>query len=204
MTGDTTRILGIDPGSQITGYGVIELAGQQTRFIACGAIRVKANAGDAIGDKLKFIFESVSEVIAQYQPDESAIEQVFLAKNADSALKLGQARGAALVALATHDLPIAEYTAKRVKQSVVGKGAATKDQVQHMVKMLLSQTITAKLGKSGHLQADAADALAIALCHAQHRGVLGGAYEGAYEGVLATTHARNTGRSSSWRKFKVN
>lgn len=182
-----TRIIGIDPGSVITGYGVIEHAGRDTKFLACGGIKI---TGENIGEKMRCVFDSITQVVQQWQPEEAAIEQVFLARNADSALKLGQARGAALVALATNDLPITEYTAKRVKQAVVGKGGATKDQVQHMVTMLLNL-------KQQKLQADAADALAIALCHSQHRGALGQAYEG----VLATTHARK--RGSSWRKVKL-
>lgn len=197
------RILGIDPGSVVTGYGVIEVQGNHTRYISCGGIRIN---GDNIGAKMKCVFENIAQVIQEWQPHEASIEQVFLARNADSALKLGQARGAALAALATHDLSIAEYTAKRVKQSVVGKGGASKDQVQHMVKMLLNLTENKQLSpqatnRNGELQADAADALAIALCHAQHRGVLGNAYQG----LLATTHARKRGssRSSSWRNLKI-
>lgn len=151
-------ILGIDPGSRVTGYGVINTVGVKHEYIASGCIRVK---GETLPEKLKYIFEGVNEVIDTYIPQEMAIEQVFMAKNADSALKLGQARGSAIVAATSQDLPVFEYAARRVKQSVVGKGSADKAQVQHMVKTLLKLAATP--------QADAADALAIALCHANTR-----------------------------------
>ncbi|WP_317929127.1 crossover junction endodeoxyribonuclease RuvC [Halioxenophilus sp. WMMB6] len=149
-------ILGVDPGSLKTGFGVIDSLGGRVAYVASGVIRLPAN--DSLPARLKTIFEALSEIIAEYQPAEMAIEQVFMAKNAGSALKLGQARGAAIVAAGFHDLPVAEYEARKVKQSVVGTGAADKHQVQHMVKHLL------KLNKTP--QEDAADALAIALCHA--------------------------------------
>ncbi|GAA3939637.1 crossover junction endodeoxyribonuclease RuvC [Litoribacillus peritrichatus] len=151
-------ILGIDPGSRVTGYGVINTVGVKHEYIASGCIRVK---GETLPEKLKYIFEGVNEVIDTYIPQEMAIEQVFMAKNADSALKLGQARGSAIVAATSQNLPVFEYAARRVKQSVVGKGSADKAQVQHMVKTLLKLAATP--------QADAADALAIALCHANTR-----------------------------------
>ncbi|MGJ8682394.1 crossover junction endodeoxyribonuclease RuvC [Paraglaciecola sp.] len=147
-------ILGIDPGSRITGYGVIKKVGNNSQYVGSGCIRVQ---GTELAPRLKQIFDGVSEIIQQYQPTEFAIEQVFMAKNPDSALKLGQARGAAIVAATTFDLPVAEYSARQIKQSVVGKGGADKSQVQHMVTYLL------KLGATP--QADAADALAVALCH---------------------------------------
>ncbi|WP_340676520.1 crossover junction endodeoxyribonuclease RuvC [Paraglaciecola sp.] len=147
-------ILGIDPGSRITGYGIIKQVGAKTEYLGSGCIRMQ---GDALAPRLKQIFDGVSEIISQFQPTEFAIEQVFMAKNPDSALKLGQARGAAIVAATNHDLPVAEYSARQIKQSVVGKGNADKTQVQHMVTYLL------KLKASP--QADAADALAVALCH---------------------------------------
>lgn len=151
-------ILGIDPGSRITGYGLINSVGVKNEYVASGCIRVK---GETLPEKLKYIFDGVSEVIDTYIPQEMSIEQVFLSKNADSALKLGQARGAAIVAATTQDVPVFEYAARRVKQSVVGKGSADKTQVQHMVMTLL------KL--SAAPQVDASDALAIALCHANSR-----------------------------------
>ncbi|MDU0356070.1 crossover junction endodeoxyribonuclease RuvC [Paraglaciecola aquimarina] len=147
-------ILGIDPGSRITGYGVIRKVGSHSEYLGSGCIRVQ---GTELAGRLKQIFDGVSEIIHQFQPTEFAIEQVFMAKNPDSALKLGQARGAAIVAATTFDLPVAEYSARQIKQSVVGKGSADKSQVQHMVTYLL------KLGATP--QADAADALAVALCH---------------------------------------
>jgi crossover junction endodeoxyribonuclease RuvC len=147
-------ILGIDPGSRITGYGVIKKIASRSEYVASGCIRTQ---GSELAPRLKQIFDGVREIIHQFKPDEFAIEQVFMAKNPDSALKLGQARGAAIVAATTFDLPVAEYSARQIKQSVVGKGGADKTQVQHMVTHLL------KLSASP--QADAADALAVALCH---------------------------------------
>jgi len=147
-------ILGIDPGSRITGFGLIKMNGRQIEYVASGCIRVKDGI---LSEKLKQIFDSVSEIIQQYQPDEAAIEQVFMAKNADSALKLGQARGAAMVAMANQGLIVAEYSARQIKQSVVGTGAADKTQVQHMVTNLLALNASP--------QADAADGLAVAICH---------------------------------------
>ncbi len=149
------RILGIDPGSRITGFGVVESNGRYSRHIASGAIRLD---GEVLADKLGMIFRQVSAVIQEYQPQQMAIEKIFMARNADSALKLGQARGVAICAGVMQSLPVAEYTPRYVKQSVVGTGGADKKQVQHMMKMLLNLP--------GKLQADAADALAIALCHA--------------------------------------
>lgn len=147
-------ILGIDPGSRITGYGVIQQQGAKTQYLGSGCIRL----GDApLPSRLKQVFDGVSQIIEQFKPDMFAIEQVFLAHNPDSALKLGQARGAAIVAATHFDLPVAEYSARQIKQAVVGKGAADKSQVQHMVTYLLSLP--------SKPQADAADALAVALCH---------------------------------------
>ncbi len=154
-----TRILGIDPGSIITGYGVIEESSRNSnKYIASGSIRVKA---DSFPERLKLIFDGVSEVIALYQPEEMAIEQVFMHKNADSALKLGQARGAAICASMHAGLPVSEYAARQVKQALVGKGNADKTQVQHMVKILLRL--------QGELQIDASDALGICLCHSHYQ-----------------------------------
>ncbi|WJG08114.1 crossover junction endodeoxyribonuclease RuvC [Aliiglaciecola sp. LCG003] len=147
-------ILGIDPGSRITGYGVIKQVGNKFSYLGSGCIRMQ---GDELGPRLDQIFNGVSEIILQFQPNEFAIEQVFMAKNPDSALKLGQARGAAIVAATQSKLRIAEYSARQIKQSVVGKGSADKTQVQHMVTYLLKLASTP--------QADAADALAVALCH---------------------------------------
>lgn len=148
-------ILGIDPGSRKTGFGIINCQGAKSSYVTSGVIRVP---DISLPERLKVIFDSVSEIIEKYCPQEMAVENVFMAKSAGSALKLGQARGAAIVAGVNHDLPVSEYEARKVKQSVVGHGAADKAQVQHMVKTLL------KLPASP--QEDAADALAIALCHA--------------------------------------
>ncbi|OKY28019.1 crossover junction endodeoxyribonuclease RuvC [Thalassotalea sp. PP2-459] len=150
-------ILGIDPGSRFTGYGVIEQQGRTITYLGSGCIKAIA-AGDDLGDRLQTIYAGVSEIILQFQPTMFAIEQVFMAKNPDSALKLGQARGAAIVAATSAELKIAEYSARQIKQSVVGTGGADKMQVQHMVKSILKLPATP--------QADAADALAVALCHA--------------------------------------
>ncbi|MCX8963554.1 crossover junction endodeoxyribonuclease RuvC [Erwinia psidii] len=147
-------ILGIDPGSRITGYGVIRQVGRQLSWLGSGCIRT--NVTD-LPSRLKLIYAGVSEIITQFQPDFFAIEQVFMAKNADSALKLGQARGCAIVAAVNHDLPVFEYAARQVKQTVAGTGGAEKSQVQHMVKTLLKLSVSP--------QADAADALAIAITH---------------------------------------
>lgn len=153
------RILGIDPGSRITGYGIIEETSRGTnKYIASGSIRVKA---DSFPERLKQIFDGVTEVIALYQPTQMAIEQVFMHKNADSALKLGQARGAAICASMNAGLPVSEYAARQVKQALVGKGGADKAQVQHMVKILLCI--------QGELQMDASDALGISLCHSHYQ-----------------------------------
>ncbi|WP_392565114.1 crossover junction endodeoxyribonuclease RuvC [Utexia brackfieldae] len=147
-------ILGIDPGSRLTGYGVIRQSGRQLEYLGSGCIRT---AAPDIPTRLKRIYAGVNEIIQQFQPQFFAIEQVFMSRNADSALKLGQARGAAIVAAVNHDLPVFEYAARQVKQSVVGTGAADKSQVQHMVKTLLKLPACP--------QADAADALAIAITH---------------------------------------
>lgn len=152
------KILGIDPGSRITGYGIIEVNGNHHRYLTSGCIRLQS--GD-LPERLGKIFQTVSELILQWQPDEAAVEEVFVHHNVKGALKLGQARGAAIVAAAHYALTTAEYSARAVKQSVVGYGAADKTQMQHMVKTLLNLASTPA--------ADAADALAVALCHAQQR-----------------------------------
>jgi crossover junction endodeoxyribonuclease RuvC len=153
-----TRILGVDPGSRITGYGIIDAAPQGPILVACGCIRAD---GDHFPERLRQIYDGILQVTREHQPHELAIEQVFMHKNADSALKLGQARGAAICGALAAGLPVYEYAARQVKQAIVGKGAADKIQVQHMVKVLL------KL--STPLQADASDALGIALCHLHTR-----------------------------------
>lgn len=160
-----TRILGIDPGSQCTGVGIIDVdaAGKATHVFHTP---LKLLEGDAAGKnefplRLKLLFQGLGEVIDAHHPDEIAIERVFMARNPDSALKLGHARGAAICAAVMRDLPVHEYAAREVKLAVVGKGSADKAQVQHMVGVILNL--------KGKLQADAADALAIAITHAHVR-----------------------------------
>ncbi len=154
-------ILGIDPGSRITGYGVIEQQGAHCYYVASGCIRIQ---GDELPERLQQVYDGITQVIARYCPQQVGIERVFMGRNADSALKLGQARGVAIVAAVNQALPVSEYSARQVKQAVVGNGGADKTQVQAMVTELL------KL--SGTPQADAADALAIALCHAHSQASL--------------------------------
>jgi crossover junction endodeoxyribonuclease RuvC len=169
------RILGIDPGLRITGYGVIEQTGQQLSYIASGVIRTET--GELPG-RLKILFDGISEVMSQFQPEAAAVEKVFVNVNPQSTLLLGQARGAAITALTVAGLPVFEYTALQVKQAVVGNGHADKTQVQHMVKRLL--TLPAEP------RADSADALACAICHAH-----GGRGLGA---LLSASGRRRAGR----------
>lgn len=147
-------ILGIDPGSRCTGYGIIETVGFKSRFIDCGHL---ATTSPSIPERLKVIFEGIGSLFMRYALQGVAIEQVFFHRNADSALKLGQARGAAIAAVVSRGIPVFEYSARQVKQAVVGSGGADKVQVGYMVRHLLNL--------EQNLQADAADALAIALCH---------------------------------------
>ncbi|OUR67995.1 crossover junction endodeoxyribonuclease RuvC, partial [Cycloclasticus sp. 46_83_sub15_T18] len=128
------RILGIDPGSRVTGYGLIEVNGRAVKYIDSGCIRT---GGGTLPSRLKTIHLGVREIIQHYKPQEMAVEQVFMAKNADSALKLGQARAAAICAVFDDDIEVFEYAARQIKQALVGKGSADKTQVQHMVKVLL-------------------------------------------------------------------
>lgn len=151
------RILGIDPGSQVTGYGIVEIVGSLTRPVIWGAIRT---SGDH-SNRLRQIFTQVGELVALHRPDEIAIERVFVNRNVDSALKLGQARAAAICATFERTLPIHEYAPREIKKALVGNGGAEKSQVEHMVRIVL--------GLRGLLQADAADALAIAICHSHAR-----------------------------------
>ena len=149
------RIIGIDPGSRITGIGVIETDGQRLVHIFSTCLRLGERP---LPERLGLIYTGIADIIRTYQPDEMSVEEVFVATNAGGALKLGQARGAAICAGVTLALPVFEYTAKQVKQATVGKGAAQKTQVQHMIRVLLNL--------QGKLQADTADALAVAVCHA--------------------------------------
>lgn len=153
-----TIILGIDPGSRITGYGLIKESQQQLQYLDSGCIRTTSVELSA---RLLQIFNGICELMERFSPDEVAIEQIFMHQNANTALKLGHARGVAMVACASHRVPVMEYSAREVKQSVVGYGAAQKSQVKHMVVNLLM------LNSSP--QNDAADALAIAICHSHSR-----------------------------------
>ena len=150
------RILGVDPGSRVTGFGVIDVIGSQHIYVASGCI--KTTLGAPLSERIRIIVQNLREVITTYQPTQTAVEQVFVNVNPAATLVLGQARGAVLAALTLGELPVFEYTALQVKQAVVGKGKAAKEQVQHMVVQMLSL--------SGTPQADAADALAVALTHA--------------------------------------
>ncbi len=152
------RILGIDPGSQITGYGVIEMDGNRSIYVDCGCIRA---SGDTLADRLNSIYHGIHQIVEIHSPHEVSVEKVFMSKNADSALKLGQARGVAICAASRPQIPVIEYAATEVKKAIVGKGRADKTQIQHMVRILLNL--------QGKLQVDAADALAIALCHGHTR-----------------------------------
>lgn len=152
------RILGIDPGSLFTGYGIVDYDGQQLRHVASGCLRV---AGMQFSARLREIFAGMSAVLDEFAPQEAAVEQAFVHKNADSALKLGQARAAAICATFDAAPRLFEYTPRAIKLALTGKGSASKDQVQHMVKVLL--------GLRERLQADSADALAVAICHAHSR-----------------------------------
>ncbi|MEM8816774.1 MAG: crossover junction endodeoxyribonuclease RuvC [Pseudomonadota bacterium] len=152
------RILGIDPGSRVTGFGLIDVAGNEVAYRASGAVRT---ADGSFPDRLRQIYLAVGEIVAEHSPDIVAVENVFMARNAASALKLGQARSAALCATFTHEVEVFEYSPREVKLAVVGTGGASKTQVQHMIVSLL------KL--AGEPGSDAADALAVALCHAHQR-----------------------------------
>ncbi|MEE4361597.1 MAG: crossover junction endodeoxyribonuclease RuvC [Pseudomonadales bacterium] len=156
-----TIVLGIDPGSRITGYGLVAVEGTRHRYVASGCIRT----GDgALPERLGRIQAGLADVIREHAPAEAAVEKVFVYRSADSALKLGQARGAAVLTAVMAGLVIAEYAAPKVKQALTGTGAANKEQVAHMVRVML--------GIRGELQADAADALAIAICHLHTRSSL--------------------------------
>lgn len=153
-----TRILGIDPGSHITGFGVIEARGGRIVYVTSGCVRAE---GDDLATRLKSIYDGVAEIAAEFRPDQVAVERVFVRRNIDSALKLGQARGSAICAVAGRGLVVFEYTPAQIKQAIVGRGNAGKEQIQFMVRTLLKLP--------GVPQADAADALACALCH-RHAG----------------------------------
>ena len=176
-------IIGIDPGSRLTGYGIIKKDGQKLSFVDAGTIRTETTE---MPERLKRIFAGVDRIVKFHGPTEAAVEQVFMAQNPDSALKLGQARGAAIAALVNLDLQVAEYTARQIKQSVVGYGAADKEQVQMMVMKLLKLSIQP--------QADAADALAAAICHAHASGSMSKLAVLNALGGMARGRSRNSSR----------
>lgn len=153
-----TVLLGIDPGSRHTGWGVIDQQGNREQLLACGTI---STTYEDMAPRLGEIYTGIATVVAEYSPREVGIEKVFMARNADSALKLGQARGAAITAVVNAGLDVFEYSPRQIKQALVGRGGAEKHQVAQMVTRLLSLTETP--------QADAADALAVAICHAHMR-----------------------------------
>lgn len=178
-----TRIIGIDPGSRKTGFGIIELDGQKIRHVING--RLMVGDGD-FPNRLKQIFEGLTDIIQRYQPDMMAIENVFLHKNADSALKLGQARGAAICAGVSQDLKVYEYSATQIKKAVVGNGHAKKDQVQYMMSVILSL--------SEALEEDAADALACAVTHANFAAIGGRQNSKLPEGMRTSRRGGRYGR----------
>lgn len=152
------RIVGIDPGSRATGVGVIDATPQHATCIFYDTLKV---AGESFPQRLTDIFTGLTEILQEYQPEEAAIETVFVNRNVSSALKLGQARGAAICAAGARGLPVSEYAPRQIKQAVVGNGGADKEQVQHMVRLLLSVR--------EDIPSDAADALGVAICHAHSR-----------------------------------
>ncbi|MDG1487729.1 MAG: crossover junction endodeoxyribonuclease RuvC [SAR324 cluster bacterium] len=153
---DSLRILGIDPGSRKTGYGLIEHSGNRTRYLASGCI--KLNVKETLAERLQQLSTELDKLIEEFQPDCGAVEKIFFAKNAQSALTLGHARGVILLKFSERQLVVHEYQALKVKQTVVGVGRADKNQIQHMVKILLNL--------QNKLQEDEADALAVAITHA--------------------------------------
>ena len=178
------RVFGIDPGTERTGYGCVETDGSRHRVVACGAIA--APALGSFSERLFDIHRRLAALIAELRPESVAIENLFYAVNARSALKLGHARGVAMLAAAQAGLPVAEYTPAEVKRAVVGYGRADKQQVQQMVKLLLHLPVVP-------MPHDAADALAVAICHV-HSLPRGG-------GAVATGRGRTT--ATSWRRLRV-
>ena len=158
--GSSIRIIGIDPGLRNLGWGIVDCEGTRLSFVACGSVH--SNAKLSLADRLRQLHDGLAEIIHAHQPHEAAVEETFVNRDPQSALKLGQARGIALLVPALAGLPVAEYAANLVKKTVVGAGHAEKAQVAMMVKVLLP--------KSDAKSADAADALALAICHSQHRG----------------------------------
>lgn len=183
------RVLGIDPGSNITGFGIIDWDGRNARYIESGCIRV---GHLPVHVRLGQIYHSLATIITHFKPQTVAIEQIFLAHSVSSALKLGQARGAAMVAVARASLPLAEYSARQVKSAVVGRGQADKKQVQYMIQHLLKLSL--------ELPLDASDALGIAWCHIQHTGGLARLHVGEHYSMGAQP-VSNSGIDSSHVSF---
>ena len=156
----TIRIIGIDPGLRRTGWGVVEITGTALSHCGCGA--VTSNADAPLSERLRAIHEGIAKIIADFAPHEAVVEETFVNKDARATLKLGQARGVVMLAPAQAGLPVAEYAPNAVKKAIVGAGHADKAQIHHMVRILLPK---ARPGTT-----DAADALALAICHAHHRG----------------------------------
>ncbi len=179
-------VLGVDPGTLVTGYGLIEKRNGAIRLLASGCIR--SDAGSSMPLRLRRIFETLNTVISRHHPDEFAIETAFHGKNAQSALKLGQARGVAMLAAVAKEIPTQEYSPREVKRAIVGNGSASKEQVQYMVRVLLHL----KTSSGGY---DVTDALAVAMCHLNRQSQVSA-------GVSRTRG--NTGRgSASWKSFVV-
>ncbi|HEV2573807.1 crossover junction endodeoxyribonuclease RuvC [Methylocella sp. CPCC 101449] len=160
MSSQAIRILGIDPGLRNLGWGIVESAGSRLTFVACGSIH--SDAALTLGERLRQLHLGLADVLQLHSPEEAAVEETFVNRDPQSALKLGQARGIALVVPALAGIPVAEYAANLIKKTVVGAGHAEKRQVAMMIKVLLP--------KADARSPDAADALAVAICHAQHRG----------------------------------
>ncbi len=159
MRGEVMRLLGLDPGLRVTGWGVVDVTGNRYRFVAAGVVR--SDGGRGLAERLLQLHDGLAAVVTQYRPAEAAVEETFMNTNAASALKLGQARGIALLVPAVAGVPVSEYAANLIKKSVVGFGHAGKGQIQAMIATLLPG--------AGPQSPDAADALAVALCHAHHR-----------------------------------
>lgn len=191
-------VLGIDPGSVITGFGLLRTDGVRSFYLDHGywSLKTADDAGPAEDFNLRLgrLHNHMAELLERYQPDEIAIEQVFLSKNVSSALKLGHARGAAIAAVVTRSLPVSEYTPRTIKQAVVGSGAASKEQVSRMMMQLL--------GLSDAPQADAADALAVALCHCHSRGSFRNLADKA-AGSSGPAGRRSRRRSVRWQNVPV-
>ncbi len=158
------RILGVDPGTIITGYGIIDYHRNELTHIASGVIKIPSTKEQAA--RLQRIYDELDKIIKQYKPDEFAIETAFYGKNVQSALKIGYARGVSMLVAIHNDIPMKEYSPREIKKSVVGKGASSKEQVQYMIKKLLDLCVGSSRPKKTKIKFDESDALAVAVCHA--------------------------------------